>query len=244
MAHRVRARIFERGVGETLSSGTGASGAAVAAHLRGAPSPITVILDGGELEVEIGPELEVAPDRHRRAGLRGGALRRAAGAARVALSAREIRLPASGLVRDAERAGPIPSTARAPGPRATRSGTLARAQEDRDDVPRKISSGTTPRRVEPSLGIDRLAASSGDAADVGEAQPGRPRARPSPAPPRHPPCEVERRLGPLERRRHSSCMVQDEDERVGNEDRPPHHRAPALIRGRPSPPPNILPPMT
>ena len=35
----VRARIFERGVGETLSSGTGASGAAVAAHLRGAGEP-------------------------------------------------------------------------------------------------------------------------------------------------------------------------------------------------------------
>jgi diaminopimelate epimerase len=55
----VRARIFERGVGETLSSGTGASGAAVAAHLRGAESPITVRLDGGELEVAIGPELDV-----------------------------------------------------------------------------------------------------------------------------------------------------------------------------------------
>jgi diaminopimelate epimerase len=56
---RVRARIFERGVGETLSSGTGASGAAVTAFLRGAPSPITVELDGGELEVEISPDLEV-----------------------------------------------------------------------------------------------------------------------------------------------------------------------------------------
>ncbi len=55
----VRARIFERGVGETLSSGTGATGAAVAAHLRGAASPITVILDGGELLVEIGPQLEI-----------------------------------------------------------------------------------------------------------------------------------------------------------------------------------------
>jgi len=55
----VRARIFERGVGETLSSGTGATGAAVAAHLRGAESPITVVLDGGELLVEIGPELEI-----------------------------------------------------------------------------------------------------------------------------------------------------------------------------------------
>ena len=55
----MRARIFERGVGETLSSGTGASGAAVSAFLRGAPSPITVELDGGELEVEISDELDV-----------------------------------------------------------------------------------------------------------------------------------------------------------------------------------------
>jgi diaminopimelate epimerase len=56
---RVRARIFERGVGETLSSGTGAGGAAVAAHLGGAPGAITVELDGGELEVEISDRLDV-----------------------------------------------------------------------------------------------------------------------------------------------------------------------------------------
>jgi len=56
---RVRARIFERGVGETLSSGTGASGAAVTAFLRGAPSPIVVELDGGELVVEIADDLGV-----------------------------------------------------------------------------------------------------------------------------------------------------------------------------------------
>jgi diaminopimelate epimerase len=55
----VRARIFERGVGETLSSGTGASGAAVAAFLGGAPSPIKVELDGGELTVEITDDLDV-----------------------------------------------------------------------------------------------------------------------------------------------------------------------------------------
>jgi diaminopimelate epimerase len=55
----IRARIFERGVGETLSSGTGASGAAVAAFLSGVPSPITVALDGGELEVEISRDLDI-----------------------------------------------------------------------------------------------------------------------------------------------------------------------------------------
>ena len=56
---RVRARIFERGVGETLSSGTGAGGAAVTAVLRGAPSPITVALDGGELVVDVSAELDL-----------------------------------------------------------------------------------------------------------------------------------------------------------------------------------------
>jgi len=56
---RVRARIFERGVGETLSSGTGASGSAVAAVLRGASSPVQVLLDGGELTVDVGDQLDV-----------------------------------------------------------------------------------------------------------------------------------------------------------------------------------------
>jgi diaminopimelate epimerase len=60
---RIRARIFERGVGETLSSGTGATGAAVA-HLLDAGGVVgggrvTVVLDGGELEVEVGEDLHV-----------------------------------------------------------------------------------------------------------------------------------------------------------------------------------------
>ena len=64
----IRARIFERGVGETLSSGTGASGAAVAyllddrRRLLGAGpegARVMVVLDGGELEVEVDPQLRV-----------------------------------------------------------------------------------------------------------------------------------------------------------------------------------------
>ena len=58
-ADRIRARIFERGVGETASSGTGACGAAVAHVLRGGDSPVTVVLDGGELEVEVGEDLHI-----------------------------------------------------------------------------------------------------------------------------------------------------------------------------------------
>jgi diaminopimelate epimerase len=55
----ITARIFERGVGETLSSGTGATGAAIAFVLRGGESPVTVHLDGGDLEVEVGEDLHV-----------------------------------------------------------------------------------------------------------------------------------------------------------------------------------------
>jgi diaminopimelate epimerase len=55
----IRARIFERGVGETLSSGTGATGAAIAYRLAGGPSDVMVRLDGGELDVEIGEDLQV-----------------------------------------------------------------------------------------------------------------------------------------------------------------------------------------
>jgi diaminopimelate epimerase len=54
---RIRARIFERGVGETSASGTGACGAAIAHVLRGGDSPVTVVLDGGELVVDVDESL-------------------------------------------------------------------------------------------------------------------------------------------------------------------------------------------
>lgn len=56
---RIRARIFERGVGETSASGTGATGAAVAHVLDGGSSPVAVMLDGGELAVEVGEDLTI-----------------------------------------------------------------------------------------------------------------------------------------------------------------------------------------
>src|SRR5690349_18872179 len=55
----IRARIFERGVGETTASGTGACGAAIAHVLQGGRSPVTVHLDGGELEVGVGEDLRI-----------------------------------------------------------------------------------------------------------------------------------------------------------------------------------------
>jgi diaminopimelate epimerase len=56
---RIRARIFERGVGETQSSGTGACGAAISHVLRGGDSPVAVELDGGELTVDVDESLHV-----------------------------------------------------------------------------------------------------------------------------------------------------------------------------------------
>jgi diaminopimelate epimerase len=58
-ASAIRARIFERGVGETASSGTGACGAAIVHVLGGGQSPVTVHLDGGELEVAVAEDLRV-----------------------------------------------------------------------------------------------------------------------------------------------------------------------------------------
>lgn len=48
--HTIEARFFERGAGATLSSGTGSTGAAAAAILRGeAASPVRIVTEAGDL---------------------------------------------------------------------------------------------------------------------------------------------------------------------------------------------------
>lgn len=56
-AHTIEARFYERGAGETMSSGTGGTGAAVAAIERGAVlSPVRVITPAGPLEIRVAEE--------------------------------------------------------------------------------------------------------------------------------------------------------------------------------------------
>ena len=58
--HEIRMRVWERGAGETLSSGSGSSAAAVAAVVGGrAESPVTVHLDGGDLTIDVSSDLDV-----------------------------------------------------------------------------------------------------------------------------------------------------------------------------------------
>ena len=55
--HRVRMRVWERGVGLTRACGTGACAVAVAAVANGtADSPVAVELPGGELVIEVGED--------------------------------------------------------------------------------------------------------------------------------------------------------------------------------------------
>jgi diaminopimelate epimerase len=50
--HRIEVRFWERGAGETMSSGTGSTGAVVAAILAGrAESPVTVVTPAGEMKL-------------------------------------------------------------------------------------------------------------------------------------------------------------------------------------------------
>lgn len=56
----ISVRVYERGVGETLSSGSGACGAAVAASLNGVRSPVVVRLPGGPIGVDVGDDLALS----------------------------------------------------------------------------------------------------------------------------------------------------------------------------------------
>jgi diaminopimelate epimerase len=50
-AHTIDVVFYERGVGETMSSGTGSTGAAAAAILRGlAKSPVRIVTPAGDLQ--------------------------------------------------------------------------------------------------------------------------------------------------------------------------------------------------
>ena len=52
--HRIDVRFYERGAGETMSSGTGSTGAAVAAVVRGmAESPVEVMTPAGSLQLRL-----------------------------------------------------------------------------------------------------------------------------------------------------------------------------------------------
>jgi diaminopimelate epimerase len=56
--HTIDVRFYERGAGETMSSGTGSTGAAVAAVLRGmAQSPVRVLTPAGAMDLRVEEEV-------------------------------------------------------------------------------------------------------------------------------------------------------------------------------------------
>jgi len=59
--HTLEVRFWERGAGETMSSGTGSTGAAAAAILRGlAESPVRVLTPAGALDIQGGEEYSMS----------------------------------------------------------------------------------------------------------------------------------------------------------------------------------------
>jgi len=55
--HTVEARFYERGAGETMSSGTGSTGVAASAVARGlAASPVRVLTPAGPIDLRFEPE--------------------------------------------------------------------------------------------------------------------------------------------------------------------------------------------
>ena len=58
--NRARALVWERGAGHTLASGTSACAVAAACFDRGlVDGTVTVLMEGGQLEVEVGPDLDL-----------------------------------------------------------------------------------------------------------------------------------------------------------------------------------------
>jgi diaminopimelate epimerase len=57
---RARALVWERGAGHTLASGTSACAVAAACFDRGlVDGTVTILMEGGQLEVEVGPDLDL-----------------------------------------------------------------------------------------------------------------------------------------------------------------------------------------
>ena len=57
---RARMLVWERGAGHTLASGTSACAVATASFDRGLiEGKVSVLMEGGQLEVEVGPDLDL-----------------------------------------------------------------------------------------------------------------------------------------------------------------------------------------